>query len=934
MKIVGGTVLEYGTDKYSEKQGVDHDHCIDSKFILALSLYCILGIFCTLNIWIALDTDEGLRSSYKYLTMQHTPSAKAELQQVLSTAPPNWRQHNQQQHNPIAIAHASLQALRDSGDERHLFLRSIFEIVATANRNRMAGQDEELLFHCITGCRHVLLSKYSTTSSALTNQVRDYFMALGHESFLSRTIRLACYNVSASFWKRGWNQDASQQTQDQPLSPEELAILELMGTQVTVLEQGIPQLKTKNDLFHHMQNLLASPGPHMEAAASYLICLVGEFAGKSSSHYRMALEFHKRAHASFEKEGWLDQALQLAMNSLSQVVAMITGNQQQSSTTEELEIQVVQLTIDTIGWEFGTDAWDSGHSPNSTKTMIRPPQAWRDVLMQPDFAKAVFHVHTLVVRTKPKLGHCLRQLLLLLSSLSGPIFRGDEERKIYATILLQGTLDLLSSTCSMFNNGEAANMEASELLDTLSLVSRLVANYRLSVLVHLPHLLQPLLQGVASIGQHLLQDNVKECQSVHGDLESMENREWREESLIVLLEGVVLLCNDPWLLFSGSESFRKGARQTLAASLVPLYGEFVTCRTRMASLEERYLAAHETDLDEVREDIYAVDLDEEMESLAHVGRLDLVTSLTCLSTMFQNLAPQLKTLWEDGGNGSVVSAEAAGLLEESRLVTMYIGHLLTDDNTGETPVIPDSIIISCQGNDSATGHISAAVQTLLHFAEVQASMIAANPSDLRLSPLLAKSLLWFLIRWGPAYILPVDYGASSHKSNNASKATQNGILKVWSDPDAVRQAVNFCITLCMHYICYWPHERQVQDNSAVLLFSLAKRCKEMRTVMVKSQSFVHLIRFHCLTAGIRHSAPPSEFESTVQSKFSGSNKPDLSTMIMVRGYQRLPYDVKAKVLTALLVACSELEDQGATTMLEDCLKAIQDAFGSLVHVLR
>ena len=104
--------------------------------------------------------------------------------------------------------------------------------------------------------------------------------------------------------------------------------------------------------------------------------------------------------------------------------------------------------------------------------------------------------------------------------------------------------------------------------------------------------------------------------------------------------------------------------------------------------------------------------------------------------------------------------------------------------------------------------------------------------------------------------------------------------------------------------------------------------------MVNSPNFVQLVKFHCLTAGLRHSATPAEFESIVRSKFPGNNNSDVPSMVMIRGYQRLPYDIKAKVLTALLVGCSEHEDAGAKTMLEDCLKAIQDAFASLVNVLR
>ena len=425
-------------------------------------------------------------------------------------------------------------------------------------------------------------------------------------------------------------------------------------------------------------------------------------------------------------------------------------------------------------------------------------------------------------------------------------------------------------------------------------------------------------QGVAQIGQHLLQENLKECEAANGDLECMENREWREEALALLLEGIVMMCCDPWLLYSGSEESRKSAQAALATTLGPLYAEFVNCRVRMARLEEQYLTAHETELDEVREEIFAVDLEEEMTSLANVGRLDLSASLACLSSLFQQLVPQLQSLWE--GNVGVVSPEAAGLLEESRLVTLYIGHLLTDDNAGEAPVIPDNIIVACQNGDSVTNAIVSAIQTIQHFAHFQVSKIAAHPADPRLSPLLAQSFLWFLNRWAPAYILPVDYGASKIPSS---------ILTAWAAPEAVQEAVSFILTLCLHYHCYWPLERQVQENASLLLHSLSKRCTKMRLAMVASPSFQQLITFHCLTSGIRHSAPPAEFEATVRAKAGDTNIP----LDMLRGYQRLPYDIKSRILTALLVGCSENHDEKSESLLNDCLKALHDAFSSLVQVL-
>ena len=922
--------------------------------------------------------------------MQNSISATAELQLLLSTPPNNPEWKHQTPNNPIAIAHASLQALRDSGDERFLFLRTIIELVnqrqqqqqqqplqSSSSSSSLSNDNEELLFHCITGCRQVVLYQWNALSPPFKRSVRDFFMILGHDQreAFSRPIRLASYNASASIWKRQWNEmetvatTSTITTNTSHLSSSVQQPVTLPPTQQQQQQQqqlidsmnqflSLPSLQTKRDLFGYLDQLVeVSPA----IAASFLDVLVGEFSGTSSSNYRMPLEFHKRAHACFEQqppsyvtvthgptsvppipveEQWLNRALHISMKGLSQVVTSLMSMETSNPTTQHnssqlhqisssspttspmpqdvMAIPVVQVIISILGWEFGSEAWGGGSmmtTVTTNRTLIRPPIVWKDMVLQQSFVQAMFQLHGRVARRCPVLGHHIRQLLLLLVSMTGPIFQGTHERLVYCTTLLEGILELLQSSTTA--------QESSELLDTLSMISRLIANFKLSILVQVPQgLFQSLLQGVASIGRHLLHDNLRECEMVRGNLEQMEHREWREEALALLLEGVVLLSGDPWLLYSGTEDSRLVAQSELSTILAPLYAEFVTCRTRMARWEEHYLMTQETDLDEVGEEIVAVNLEDEMASLSNVGRLDLSASLSCLSGLFRQLVPQLQTLWE-GSSGAThaMSPDAAGLLEESRLVTMYIGHLLTDDNAGETPVIPDSIIIACQGGGAPTGDIASSIQTLLQFAEAQASKIAAQPSDPRLSPLLAKAFLWFLNRWAPAYILPVDCGASKNPSP---------ILTVWSHQEAVQQAVSFCITLCRHYQSYWPLERHVQEHSALLLLSLAKRCRQMRMAMVASPSFREAVRLHCLTAGIRHSASPAEFESTIVTKAGNQNIPPLE---MARGYQRLPYDIKSKVLTALLVACSEHDDETATSMLNDCLQAIHDAFSSLVHVL-
>jgi hypothetical protein len=58
----------------------------------------------------------------------------------------------------LSLAHAALELLRECGDEWCLFLHSILEL----HKQPVLPQDhmEELLFHCILGCRQVLLRQW------------------------------------------------------------------------------------------------------------------------------------------------------------------------------------------------------------------------------------------------------------------------------------------------------------------------------------------------------------------------------------------------------------------------------------------------------------------------------------------------------------------------------------------------------------------------------------------------------------------------------------------------------------------------------------------------------------------------------------------------------------------------------------------------------
>lgn len=822
-------------------------------------------------------------------------SASAELQQLLSTPPPNLAPHLRG--NPIAVAHARLEEIRDSGDPSFLFIRTIIE-----NGTTFGPDQQELIFHCITGLRQVTLFQWTKYSQPFLWGLRDYLMVLGH-AIPFRTVRLACYTNSVSIWKRLWS-NTSSTTTILSSSPQEESLLQSMSN------ANAPKLQSQEDLFRYLEGLLSSTS--MEPAAQFLDTLVAEFGARSVVNYRLPLEFHKEAHAKFEKGGPLTEALKLGMGALSK----ITADTQVVNSTQAMSqaLAVVQLSCDCLSWEFGPTAFDLGVIGTSylARTLLRPPPEWRPWLTQTDLLSAMFNFHMAVATQHPVMAQAVRQLILLLASISSAIFETSEDSQRYATCLLEGSQAMLNSAVADPNMTESP-----QLLDSLQIVSRLLLNFRLSSLVQLPSLLS-LLEQMTLIGTQLLLDQQKDCEHARGDVDSMEHREWREGNIALILECAVTLSSDPWILYSGSEESRKQARLQLAAILGPLYEAFVACRVLMAALEEQYLVMQEAEVHELREEIEGVDLEEELFSASVVGRLHLRAAITCLSNQFQNLVPQLQSVWSCPGD---ITPQAAAILEQARLLSLYVGNLLTDSNDGESPAIPDAVIVACESDSSLARDIAGAVNTVLQLADTQIKKVAENPSNMLLSPLLAKSFVWLLQRWAPSYVCPYFYNAS---------ASSNHIVQEWSTPEKSTEAVSFCIILCVGYLTHWPHESVLHEEIERLVYSLSKRKDHVRPLLVISQSFRHLIQLHCLTAGIRHSASRDEFEQAIEARQYDSS---VLSKTMVWGYHRLPYYTKSKILTALIIGCSD-EDEASVTLISEILKVVHDSFTSLVNALQ
>jgi hypothetical protein len=562
------------------------------------------------------------------------------------------------------------------------------------------------------------------------------------------------------------------------------------------------------------------------------------------------------------------------------------------------------------------------------------------------------------------LAHALRQLLLQLSSVSGTphanvgattmaptlstcVFSSIEEQCAYAAFLVEGCLNVLTSILLYDDPNDdtfQSEWREGEAMDVCSMVCRLIQNFKLNVLAILPsngggaslsiEASQPnsfwgdggMIYAMCTVAREMCTQMLRLVEGNHGNVdEYQEEVLWREEALDYILEGANLLLQDQWLQrHSGGPIDR-----AIAQAFSPLYATYITCRIKMSRIEENYLAANETDLDEIREDISSQELEEQMVAVSMIGRANLPQSLSCLTNMMQESLPRLQTMFEasiPSTTGSI-SPDCAALLEQARMIIVSIAHLLTDDAEGETPMIPEALLRACQVDGSTTEAVSSLVQLCMSLAEHQASRIAVTPNDPRLSPLLGKTLVWFLDRWASAYILPSLDEYSDTAAGAA--ALQLGALSLWGTPESAQQGINFCTTLCLHYFCFWPQEQQLQDNAVQLLLSLAKRKKDIRRLLVSSPAWQQLVSVHIVTGAMRHSSTEEEVKEAIYANGVPAN----TSINMVRGYQRLPYNNRGKIFSAILIGCSDAEDIQASGMLNKSLEAVHRSFTILMQAL-
>ncbi|ETV90778.1 hypothetical protein, variant [Aphanomyces invadans] len=387
----------------------------------------------------------------------------------------------------------------------------------------------------------------------------------------------------------------------------------------------------------HITQLASSPGASSSVLGiKLLLAFVTEMRGSSEKKTRAMLQpmaFHTSCRTTLEKDG-LVQILALAVH-------LIT-NQPSSQALEHVYLLMVEL----LQWFETTD---------STSILLAVDARWRPYLVQASFIQAVFETYT--THRSHNLGsHTIRQVLILLATVTGPIFETPSDQIAYITWIFHGALFI-------FHHPLPSNVEL-EVVDMCQLTYRLVSNWGS---LNDPAMAEPLVSEVAKLSCLLLQSALQDTTDDVDDAAL-----WQMEGLDVLM--------DAWSILTANASKVSAVSAGLQAASAQVVQLYLQVRLRLVCRSDE----NDVDEDDEIEENVAKTLEEQLGLVAALARLNAPHNLSLCLHLLQETSHQRMS----HPTKSLDDVSYRHVLDKLHFLVLFTGIVLADDYRGEKPSIP------------------------------------------------------------------------------------------------------------------------------------------------------------------------------------------------------------------------------------------------------
>lgn len=615
-------------------------------------------------------------------------------------------------------------------------------------------------------------------------------------------------------------------------------------------ESGAPAVALDTLLLAATQMLEEPSGAHAPAALEILHATLSEFGAPSSGVVGGALPWsmHARARAAFQTHHLL-RAVDVGLGHLKRLYVVPPPL---SPPLARTLAQCATVLSSAFSWDFdgvGEAAAVGDARPGLNAIVVKPPNGapgtWRELLGRSDLAAAVLQL--LAAHAPPpgagqvggagaagaaaeELAHSLRQLLVMLSSVSRRVFADDASYATYAATLLGGIAELLATAPAAVGGPARAVRGEAAFRDGCVALQRLIVCAGAEALLALPN---TMLEGTV----RLL--HASTMFSVSCSMQPPAAAEEENDAAPLLAEAHDVLL-DGWVsLLHGTGELRRRP-PALDDAAYDVYEACVRAKLH-ASAQAAALCAEE----EVGNGAEDADTERErLTSLSVLGRARVRSAVPLLLSALSASVAQLQQYCELVASGGPEAAARAGVsaatleatLEELDCLVALSGHLIADaPEAGETAEPPpefaavDSPMSPVAGGAGAeeaaavaSGHpVAALSEGVIQVLRLQLQAIctydvppAASPLASALSPALGTSLLHFLRRFACCYLMPDEATCA---------VLSPTLLRLWgADTPGAAGLLTLCVDAAVVYLRRWPLEADVAEEACALLAALAR----------------------------------------------------------------------------------------------------------------
>ncbi|XP_047316080.1 exportin-4 isoform X1 [Impatiens glandulifera] len=601
-------------------------------------------------------------------------------------------------------------------------------------------------------------------------------------------------------------------------SPEGYVLAKTSSVAAQLMKRGwleFSAAEKETFLYQVQQAITGSHGLDVKyRGINFLECLISEFSPSTSTAMGLPREFHDQCQASLERN-YLKTFYSWAQDAGLSVSDKIIHSESAVPEVNACSAALL-LMVQILNWDFRSNssadgakkqfasAFQTARSDNSSPkrsecVIVQPGPSWCDVLLTSGHVEWLLSLYNAL---RQKFSHAdywmdcpiavsARKLIVQLCSLTGTIFTPESGhmQEQHLLRLLSGTLAWIDPPEIISKEIECGRSE-SEMLDGCRALLAIAT-------VTTPLVFDQLLKSTRPFGTVTFLA-VLMCEVTKAIMTNYTDEErwcWVARDILLDTWTAVLVPTDA----NRQNVFLSQEGIVAAANLFSL---IVESELKVASLT----AFGDDDENEYRQASVSA-MDERLTSYALIGRAAIDFTVPLLTRLFSELIAKLHQ-----GRGICDPTET---LEELYTLLLVIGHVLSDDGEGETPLVPKAIQVYSTGTVEIEKHpVNELSSLIIRFAE---QSLDAELRASFFSPRLMEAIIWFLARWSQTYLFPPI--RENHQLDGSNKSWFSFFFG-----DQGKLVLNVVLSISKTTFISYPGEKELQALTCYqLLHGLVRR---------------------------------------------------------------------------------------------------------------